>query len=98
MLARTDPMRSRVGFEAGPAANNLGPRAVLRRYAPSATRQRTLEANGIDCGAGPVLACAQAVACASAEGVDAFDGGVGKDRVTDRVAPESLTSVELLGL
>ena len=37
--------------EAGPAANNPGPRAVLRRHAPSATRQRTLEANGIDCGA-----------------------------------------------
>jgi hypothetical protein len=36
---------------AGPAANNPGPRAVLRRHAPSATRQRTLEANGIDCGA-----------------------------------------------
>jgi hypothetical protein len=37
--------------EAGPAANNPGPRAVLRQHAPSATRQRTLEANGIDCGA-----------------------------------------------
>src|SRR4051794_8589811 len=42
-------------LEAGPAATNPGPRAVLRRYAPSATRQRTLEANGIDCGAGPVF-------------------------------------------
>ena len=41
--------------EAGPAANNPGLRAVLRRPAPSATRQRTLEANGIDCGAGPVF-------------------------------------------
>jgi hypothetical protein len=41
-------------FEAGPAANNPGLRAVLRRHAPSATRQRTLEANGIDCRAGPV--------------------------------------------
>jgi hypothetical protein len=53
-LARADPIESRVGFEAGPAANNPGPRAVLRRHAPSATRQRTLAANGIDCGAGPV--------------------------------------------
>jgi hypothetical protein len=53
-LARADPIRSRVEFEAGPAANNPGLRAVLRRHAPSATRQRTLEANGIDCGAGPV--------------------------------------------
>jgi hypothetical protein len=53
-LARADPIESRVEFEAGPAANNPGPRAVLRRHAPSATRQRTLEANGIDCGAGPV--------------------------------------------
>jgi hypothetical protein len=44
-----------VEFEAGPAANNPGLRAVLRRHAPSATRQRTLEANGIDCGAGHVL-------------------------------------------
>ena len=41
--------------EAGPAANNPGPRAVLRRHAPSATRQRTLASNGIDRGAGPVL-------------------------------------------
>ena len=59
---RCDPVRylisgcaSRSGgvgsIEAGPAANNPGPRAVLRRHAPSATRQRTLEANGIDCGA-----------------------------------------------
>ena len=54
-LARADPIESRVEFEAGPAANNPGPRAVLRRHAPSATRQRTLEANGIDRGAGPVL-------------------------------------------
>jgi hypothetical protein len=54
-LARADPIESRVEFEAGPAANNPGLRAVLRRHAPSATRQRTLEANGIDCGAGPVL-------------------------------------------
>jgi hypothetical protein len=37
--------------EAGPAANSPGPRAVLRQPAPSAPRQRTLEANGIDCGA-----------------------------------------------
>ena len=48
-----DPIESKVECEAGPAANNPGPRAVLRRHAPSATRQRTLEANGIDCGAGP---------------------------------------------
>jgi len=59
---RCDPVRylisgraSRFGgvgsVEAGPAASNPGPRAVLRRHAPSATRQRTLEANGIDCGA-----------------------------------------------
>jgi hypothetical protein len=54
-LARVDTIESRVEFEAGPAANNPGPRAVLRRHAPSATRQRTLEANGIDRGAGPVL-------------------------------------------
>ena len=54
-LARADTIESRVEFEAGPAANNPGPRAVLRRHAPSATRQRTLEANGIDRGAGPVL-------------------------------------------
>ena len=54
-LARADTIESRVEFEAGPAANNPGLRAVLRRHAPSATRQRTLEANGIDCGAGPVL-------------------------------------------
>jgi hypothetical protein len=53
-LARADTIESRVEFEAGPAANNPGPRAVLRRHAPSATRQRTLEANGIDRGAGPV--------------------------------------------
>ena len=51
--ARADSIRSRVKGEAGPAANNPGLRAVLRRHAPSATRQRTLEANGIDCGAGP---------------------------------------------
>jgi hypothetical protein len=50
-LARGSSFRG-VGFvQAGPAANNSGPRAVLRRHAPSATRQRTLEANGIDCGA-----------------------------------------------
>jgi len=54
-LARADSMESRVELEAGPAANNPGPRAVLRQHAPSATRQRTLEANGIDRGAGPVL-------------------------------------------
>jgi hypothetical protein len=59
---RRDPVRSLitlalarfrgVGFiEAGPAANNPGPRAVLRQPAPSAPRQRTLEANGVDCGA-----------------------------------------------
>jgi hypothetical protein len=54
-LARADTIESRVEFEAGPAANNPGPRAVLRRHAPSATRQRTLEANGIDRGAGSVL-------------------------------------------
>ena len=53
-LARADPIESRVECEARPAANNPGLRAVLRRHAPSATRQRTLEANGIDCGAGPV--------------------------------------------
>src|SRR5205823_4390472 len=53
-FARAAPIRSSVQFEAGPAANNSGPRAVLRRHAPSATRQRTLKANGIDCGAGPV--------------------------------------------
>ena len=41
-------------FKAGPAANNPGPRAVLRRHALRAQRQRTLEANGIDCGAGPL--------------------------------------------
>jgi hypothetical protein len=55
-LARADPIESKVEFEAGPAANNPGLRAVLRRHAPSAARQRTLEANGIDCGAGPVSA------------------------------------------
>ncbi len=38
---------------AGPAANNPGPRAVLRQHAPSATRQRTLEATGST--AGPVF-------------------------------------------
>src|SRR5215204_4793023 len=54
-LARADSIESRVELEAGPAANNPGPRAVLRQHAPSATRQRTLEANGIDRGAGPVL-------------------------------------------
>src|SRR5215213_9429949 len=54
-LARAGAIASRVEFEAGPAANNPGPRAVLRQHAPSATRQRTLEANGIDRGAGPVL-------------------------------------------
>jgi hypothetical protein len=41
-------------IEAGPAANNPGPRAFLRQHAPSATRQRTLEANGSDCGASVV--------------------------------------------
>jgi hypothetical protein len=53
-LARSDPIESMVEFEAGPAATIPGLRAVLRRHAPSATRQRTLEAHGIDCGAGPV--------------------------------------------
>ena len=53
-LARAAPIRSRVRLEAGPAANNPGLRAVVRRHAPSATRQRTLEANGIDRGAGRV--------------------------------------------
>jgi hypothetical protein len=53
-LARADPIESRIGLEAGPAANNPGPRAVLRRHALRAARRRTLEANGIDCGAGPV--------------------------------------------
>src|SRR3954447_2556765 len=46
--------------EAGPAANNPSLRAVLRRLAPSAPRQRTLEANGIDCGASS-LSLARAV-------------------------------------
>src|SRR3954451_9841749 len=55
-LARAGVIESRVDFKAGPAANNLGPRAVLRRLALRAARQRTLEANGIDCGAGPVTA------------------------------------------
>jgi hypothetical protein len=32
-LARAAPIRSMVQFEAGPAANNSGLRAVLRRYA-----------------------------------------------------------------
>src|SRR5215218_8107596 len=54
-LARARPIESRVEFEASPAANNPGPSAVLRQHAPSATRQRTLEANRIDRGAGPVL-------------------------------------------
>jgi len=55
-LARVGLIESRVEFEAGPAANDLGPRAVLRRHALRAARQRTLEANGIDCGAGRVSA------------------------------------------
>jgi hypothetical protein len=54
-LARADTIESRVEFEAGPAANNPGPRAVLRQHAPSATRQRTLEANGSTAGPVPVL-------------------------------------------
>ena len=52
-LARADTIESRVEFEAGPAANNPGPRAVLRRHAPSATRQRTLEATGSTAGLVP---------------------------------------------
>ena len=48
---RASRFRGVGSVEAGPAANNPGPRAVLRQHAPSATRQRTLEANGIDCGA-----------------------------------------------
>src|SRR6185503_16169608 len=55
-FARAGLVESRVDSEAGPAANNLGPRAVLRRHALRAARQRTLEAHGIDCGAGPVSA------------------------------------------
>ena len=35
----------------GSVANNPGQRAVVRRRATSATRQRTMRANGIDCGA-----------------------------------------------
>jgi hypothetical protein len=48
---RAGRIRGVGSVEAGPAAHNPGPRAVLRQHAPSATRQRTLEANGIDCGA-----------------------------------------------
>ena len=51
LARRRRPIESRVEFKAGPAANNLGPRAVLRRHALRAARQRTLEANGIDRGA-----------------------------------------------
>ena len=53
-LARADTIESSVEFEAGPAANNPGPRAVLRRHAPSATRQRTLEATGSTAGLVPL--------------------------------------------
>ena len=52
-FARAGLIESRVEFEAGPAANNLGPRAVLRRHALRAARQRTLEATRST--AGPVL-------------------------------------------
>src|SRR5215207_4866572 len=54
-FARAEPIESRVEFEAGPAANNPGPRAVLRRNAPSATRQRTLEQTGSTVGPVPYL-------------------------------------------
>ena len=47
-------------FEAGPAANNPGLRAVLRRYAPTRDEATHPEANGIDCGAGPTLSGAAA--------------------------------------
>ena len=82
-IARADPTESRVGFQAGPAANNPGPRAVLRRHAPSATRQRTLEANGIDCGAGRAsgaerLTPAQGAARARARGRRAWRGVSGR--------------------
>jgi hypothetical protein len=51
-LASLGPIESRVEFEAGPAANDFGLRAVIRRHAPSATRQHTLWATGST--AGPV--------------------------------------------
>jgi hypothetical protein len=44
LLARAGSIESRLKFEAGPAANIPGLRAVLRQHAPSATRQRTLKA------------------------------------------------------
>jgi hypothetical protein len=43
-----------MGFEAGPAATIPARERFYADTRASATRQRTLEANGIDCGAGPV--------------------------------------------
>jgi hypothetical protein len=59
---RASRFRGVGSVEAGSAANNLGPRAVLRQHAPSATRQRTLGANGIDCGASVVTPRAERLA------------------------------------
>ena len=41
-------------MEAGPAANNPGPRAVLRRYVPKHDEATHPRGNRIDCGAGRV--------------------------------------------
>jgi hypothetical protein len=43
-----------MGFEAGPAATIPARERFYADTRASATRQRTLEANGIDCGAGPL--------------------------------------------
>jgi hypothetical protein len=59
---RASRFRGVGSVEAGSAANNLGPREVLRQHAPSATRQRTLGANGIDCGASVVMPRAERLA------------------------------------
>ena len=84
-LARADRIESRVEFEAGPAANNPGLRAVLRRHAPSATRQRTLEANGIDCGAGRVFEGRSYAASSTALG--RLSGQESLARIVSRRAP-----------
>jgi hypothetical protein len=82
--------------EAGPAANNPGLRAVLRQHAPSATRQRTLEANGIDCGAS-VLGEAAYAASGTAHAGRAVQSRPREGTLIGVAAPASFLQVTVRG-
>ena len=93
---RASRFRGVGSVEAGPAANNPGPRAVLRQHAPSATRQRTLEANGIDCGAS-VLGEAAYAASGTARAGSAVQSRPREGTSIGVAAPASVLQVSVRG-